>query len=703
MSDTPDKTQENSGIPQKGQDKVTPVESGKSEEKVTAKGEADNRIKEGRPLAKTPKKVTQTNHTSTNSATEGIGRPVSETASTSDAIAEGEATEEEVTKLLLNNIATVLSGLNIKKVYFVDDAVNLPMDKATFIGLVRTLIADNKIEQLREIEIKNAIDFTQEMEILPDHINQVWDGIKPGKQSRYFKRAYELAGEPEAIHDLNVSNNVKDFFAEGIVECLTPNDWVEQRDAIIGAIPAEERILILFDQDLKLAGSPFDVQKGEDLILELKGRNVSDKVIATLFTHTTTEVAHELIDRSGICGNGKGLEVGDFFLLSKSRLDKHDLFTDGIKKACLNTFCEVIKSKTITIIQEAQAQTVERLRAFDTYDFDHTVFKSSFAEGVWEPETLLRITDVIFKDNLRELMNNGTYVPDINDKICAAKEVSDIEIKITSPQPDPYNTKYELRHQELYEPEKHLNELRRPIDNGDIFLITEGEKKNKCFALVAQECDMMVRGDTGERGSGSEVATFLEIEILTADGLYNEMRRKYESEIKKKKFSNHFFADKYQLEYFEKGTDKNGLVHFKDSLVIDLNVLDLIVFNDTGEAVLDLNAPTYDKRFHNAAWQKRYEYIQGKFEAYADRLDALNLALVAVPEPQRSEIKIHLQPPFGFLKQLGVAVSYENRKFNFGIKRIARVRLPKSKNLLDRYYQHLSRFAEFHDFAKTSP
>lgn len=66
-------------------------------------------------------------------------------------------------------------------------------------------------------------------------------------------------------------------------------------------------------------------------------------------------------------------------------------------------------------------------------------------------------------DNLRELMNDGDYVSQVNETICTAKEVSDIEIGIKEAKPDPYNKKLELRHQELYESDKHLNELRRPI------------------------------------------------------------------------------------------------------------------------------------------------------------------------------------------------------------------------------------------------
>jgi hypothetical protein len=153
----------------------------------------------------------------------------------------------------------------------------------------------------------------------------------------------------------------------------------------------------------------------------------------------------------------------------------------NLKKACLNTYCEQIKEDTVSIIQEAQRRTIEKINTFDTYDFDQTVFQSSFTEGVWEPETLLRITDVIFKDEIRGLMLDQGYVNKTNGMICAAREVSGIKVDLKDEQ-DSHKEKFKLRHQELYESPKLLNQLRRPIDNGDIFKITSGAKSGKTLS-----------------------------------------------------------------------------------------------------------------------------------------------------------------------------------------------------------------------------
>lgn len=607
--------------------------------------------------------------------------------------------EGEIKAVTLEKIQKLLSLLNVQKIYFIDDAINKDTGKETFKGLIQAILASGKIGELQEIQIQ-GIDFTNQEAILIDHIDQVWDTLRHAKQLRYFEKAYTIAGQPDAIRDLNVSNNLKDFFGNNQIEFLTPNDWDDARDAILAAIVPGTRIIVLYDQDLKLANGRYADQgvQGEQLILELKQQNVSEKIISALLTHTITSYTEELPERTRICGRIAALTIADFFVLAKVRLEKPELFADGLKKMCLNAYCENIKTQTIEILKNAQASTISKVEKFDTYDFDHTVFKSSFVEGVWEPETLLRIIDVMFKDEVRELMIVKGYLTSTNPAICSASEISKIEFKIEDPV-TPYIERFTLRNQEIFESERLINRLRKPIDNGDVFAIIDGEKRGKEYILVAQECDLVVRGETGNRGA--RTAVFLEIEKLTEKQLNSEVKRKHESDIKNDRYENHFFADKYKLEYFEPGTNKIGLVHFTKAIVIDLNVLDLIVFNELGEAILDLSNPTYDEKNHNSAWKKRYELINKEFSAQRDAIEKHYTAIAGI---ENAGLRIEMQKKFNhlfsFINKAGIEVNYNTNKFTFGIKRVARLRYPISKNLLDRYYQHLTRFAEPHDFAK---
>lgn len=608
---------------------------------------------------------------------------------------------EEIEQAILQNIQDLLSRLNISKIYFIDDAINQDTGKATFKGLIEGIIADGKLDELKAINL-TGIDFTQDGAVLLDHIDEVWDNVKHSKQLRYFEKAYTITGKPEAIRDLNVSNNLKDFFAEAQIEFLTPNEWDEKVDEILGGIADGNRLMVIFDQDLKLAQGRYadNGVQGEQLILELKQKNLSDKLVVALLTHTVTDYEGELPKRAEICNRIEGLNVSDFFVLAKVRLEKHALFGDGIKKVCLNTYCEDVKSKTIEIIQKAQKETIAQLKTFDTYDFDHTVFKSSLGEGVWEPDTLLRITDIIFKDKIRALMISGDYVPTVNTSICSAKEISKIEFPIEDTV-NPYKERFKLRHQEIYEKEVLLNKLRRPIDNGDIFLVTDGEKVKRKYILVAQECDLMVRGGQIDKGTrGSRIATLLEIETFTSENLFKDIERKYLKDIEKKAFQSHYYADKFKLEYFEEGTNKVGIVHFSKAKTIDLNVLDLIVFNEAGEAKIDLNNPSYNADYHNFAWQSRFEIVKDEFTAKAELLTK-QLAVIDATEDGdvKNSLKLSISHLLSFVDKLGIQINFSQNVFDFGLKRVSRVRLPKSKYILDRYYSHLARIAELHDFA----
>lgn len=606
--------------------------------------------------------------------------------------------QDEIQQDILDNIQLLLALLKITKVFFIDDAINQDTGKETFKGIVKSLIDSGQIDKLRAIKT-TGIDFNTDDTVLMEHIDQVWDTLKQGKQLIYFEKVYTLEGTPQAIMDLKVSNKLKDFFNSGQIEFLGPNDWDGKQDQIIAEITPGNKIMLLFDQDLKLAGGRYSDHhvKGEQLILELKQKAVSDKVIVSLLTHTTTSCDQELNKRLEICDEFTALNVSDFFVLAKVRLENPSMFADGIKKVCLNTYCENIKSQTIDILKEAQVETIKQLDKFDTYDFDHTILKSSRIEGVWEPETLLRITDVIFKDEVRKLMVSKNYIASTNPKISAANELSKVEFQIDY-SVNPYNEQFKLRHQEGFEKGALLNALRIPIDNGDIFTITEGEKKGKNFILVAQECDLMVRGKDGKRGV--RTAVLLEVEFFTEKQFLKEISTKYEKDIKKGKFNNHFFADRYKLEYIESGTNNVGLVYFAKNILIDLNVSDLIVFNNSGDAVIDLTTSSYDEKFHNEAWKKRYKYISDEFTTQMVIIEKQYAALEGIVDTTlKEEMQARLNYSFSFIDKAGIQVSYNSNKFTFGLRRILRLRHPKSKYLLDRYYQYLSRIAEPHDFA----
>ena len=111
-------------------------------------------------------------------------------------------------------------------------------------------------------------------------------------------------------------------------------------------------------------------------------------------------------------------------------------------------------------------------------------------------------------------------------------------------------------------------------------------------------------------------------------------------------------------------------------------------------------ASSYNENFHNEAWKKRYKLIRDEFIAQKEIIEKQYAAIAGLGDIElKSIMQEKFNYLFSFVNKAGIQVSYNSNKFSFGLRRISRLRNPKSKYLLDKYYQHLSRIAEPHDFA----
>jgi hypothetical protein len=364
-------------------------------------------------------------------------------------------------------------------------------------------------------------------------------------------------------------------------------------------------------------------------------------------------------------------------------------FADGIKKACLNSRFELIKAKTKELFDAAYKDTSDELSALDTYHFDEVILKSSAKEGVWEAETYLRIFDILFDEHFKKQILTDSYITTVNKEISLAKEISEIQFMVAD-NAQPNESKFGLRHKEIYEDGELVNKLRFGVNNGDIFNIYEGHN-NGDYILVAQECDLMVRND-GTR-SGTHGYLF-KIETLSNAQLSSEIQNRA-------KKGEQFFSDKYQLPYFVKDTNKSGIVRLSDTIVVDLNFLDMAVFNDAGEITYNVDeAAGFDKNLYNTSWCNRHNLLLELLTEKANGLDSYYEEIAKIDPAFQSVLKRSVNFSLAFKESYGKTENYVNRTFNFGVRRSGRLRSPYSKILLDKYALYLSRNADLHDFAK---
>lgn len=604
-------------------------------------------------------------------------------------------TQEEIAQYSVvaqNSLEELFKRTDIDEIYYIDDIFEIDDDLPKFSGKIKFLLAQGKKEELKK-KI-NEINFDVPDEALDEVIKEAW--IKQKEKRHFLSSVYGISeDDADLSNDLKALTKIEEFLPKSIkLNKLKPSEWKKLSGKIIEGIPKDKKALFLFDNIFTHSPSPFNISKGEDLITELLGGKKDDKIICGLITHTVLP-ENELLERKRICAE-KNIGFENFFLISKKRTGRALQFADGIKKALLNSHCEIIKQKTIEIIAKAQSKTLEHLQNIDAYAFDHIVIQSSFIEGIWEPETILRINDFLFRDYVKkEIIADPHYRNVVNEQLINARAIGRIAIGKNS-----YDDPHSLRNQEIYEEGSLLNELNSPIENGDIFEVMGGNNKGK-YILIGQQCDLIIRNDEDKDKDGcrsSQFGALLKIESVTESSLSTNINRYYE----KDPLRQHYFSAKYNLPYFEKGSEgiKNGIVDFDKIILIDLSVLDLAVFNSNGECKLDFNKPPESTAQLQSSWRKRLERVFSHFDKLMNELETCKGPVDTLnPHLVKEKVWNSLMPSVSFIDKIGAMPSYDQKVFDFGIKRIMRYREPGATLLLNRYMRYLSREAEAHDFA----
>jgi hypothetical protein len=586
---------------------------------------------------------------------------------------------------LVSKLNDLLTELNIKRAFYIDDFNGLEILPELITSAKDQFVTDRL--RLREVFGSEITYEFPDENFFGDQLDGFLQGKGRKEQLGYLGKLLELENDANsASREFFRSKKLESFFPRNLLKVRSPDDW-ESVKRSINRLKKDEKALILFDQDLSRAeGERFrnGTIKGQHLIWEIKSSKKSQNVYCTLITQLIDDTSKELHARDEIAEElGDEIQPKDFFALSKKRIENAELLCDGIKKALLNGYCEEIKEKSTTILDKAYRNAIKKINKLDPYDFDHTILRSSYGEGVWEVNTLIRITNSIYFEEVRDLMRNG-FPKLINPTIKKTKKISDIRFDVPS-EFHPYREKLQLRHSDIYEKGELINELHYPLENGDIFKVVEGTKRDTYFILVSQECDLMVRSH-GSRGVKNAVLLRI-IELPTG---------KLKSQIDAKR---HYFQNKFHLQYFFPGSDKEMVVDFLEPYIIDLDILDLCVFDRRGLANIDLES-TFDKDLVSSSWEKRYDKLYGSFKAKATNFNKLisDIEIKEVPGSTRKEIKRTILNNLSPFQQIGKPMNLSGSRFDFGIKRVLRFKRKGASYLLDRHSKHMSRVAEDHDF-----
>lgn len=457
--------------------------------------------------------------------------------------------------------------------------------------------------------------------------------------------------------DKEAATKLAELFSKFSFVPLSLPEWHRRQEEIV-AESAVHKTVILFDEDFRKGGG--SAIEGLNIIKELQTTSSKD-LICCLFSHnfdpsTFQEVWEQLCREHG-------LDQGRFVLIPKQfAVDNPMEFVRLLKLASIASQCNTLRKEAQKIVDAALTVAKQKVESISMYDLEEMVFRSSFEEGVWEPETLFRIFYLFHRSETRKqaLLSGELH--------SLAGEVRELSQIATPSEAAPSHKIFAIQHSEIYESADYLNPLRRPTELGDIYEKDGGKR----YILIAAPCDLMVRNTMGMRGENEDLLREAALAEITT---------------KNKK------GRTWKLDFYDEGTDY--YVDLKKITFVKLWALDMCVFNDAGQAIFSLkdNLPKY--LIH--AWKLRFGIVTKFVKEMLSQYERIKPT-----DAQRDDV-VRLLTRISNEKLFTGKIDPEAQTLSFGFRRVARLRDSRSIALLSAYTSFLSRDAFEHPLETVQP
>jgi hypothetical protein len=575
-------------------------------------------------------------------------------------------TEFDAAKAMLRDLFGIMG---IQNVVVVDDQLSTPLDVERIIGAIRARAAltegsiDLKIPELAGIDVSAPVD--------------VWRGQVEAAWTRVAIERKDAIGRELGIKEEEKSNESARHVIERILgdvpaDFLSLTEWQQKKAALIAAAK-QGTTLFLFDLDMRENSGRQD--EGMRIIAELLREHIRQGPVYFGLISNNVGVNEEYQQHLQFMKDYELEDMGDrFAVISKKGLDAHPReFAFRLKRVAISPRCAALKTGIFSALEKAMTEAKAKVEGLHIYDFERIVFRSSYNEGVWEVDTLLRLFSAFFRESARA---NASTDPVIR------KAADDVRRVVSFPyRPDdaPEAKVQGVARLEMYETADYLCIHRIPIEVGDIFQKTEGKQQ---YMLLEQPCDLMVRG--GDKNKGKRL-----VELVTL------------AEIFYVKTENRPPNAATKLEYYSEEAGKEAYVRLEKCHTVPVSILDLCVCSDTGAAQMQLGARCPDGMI--PAWQERYRILQKTKEEELARYQGLVQpkgkeapALTRAIEAMLQETVLHSVPGVVTGK-----INFADKRIEYNLKRVGKLKQPWSGGVLRDYAYHKARDAFDHDWTRT--
>lgn len=444
---------------------------------------------------------------------------------------------------------------------------------------------------------------------------------------------------------------------------LNLNGWRRRSDEILHG---DGCTLIFFDRNL--SGDGGADTEGEKLLTATVSAYPPEKVIAVLFTHAVG-IDDEYSRWLAIAAADRAL-MDRVLVIAKERMrTDRSGFASELKLAILAPRLRRVADRVRTGFAQKAAEAADHIDKLSPHLLHSVLVSSVEREGSWGPDGLVAIASA----HLRRKVE--AYVRADNAVRLDASHLREVTLKsrlvmLPGAEAQEYDSVNRAR---LFDEADHINELRLPVDTGDIFAFfdltraLEDQLPSSFWVLVLQRCDLAVRSD-GRRSYNPQLMPLAHI-VNPTD----------------REFSTGAAAiARIQLPSSPMLSSSAREINLSDRRFAPSIALDACALNRDGVARLQLNQELNTEGLI-PSWatlaDRHLQWGKKKLEAYRQFRKGLGRGQNRNIETALGNALTGTSKDFsGFECRLDV----EHESILFGVRRVARLREPYSQDLMER-------------------
>lgn len=590
-------------------------------------------------------------------------------------------------------ISTLLTSTGIKFVYYVDDKFSEDQKIDDRFEEFQSAIRKCHEEDNKE-DFPERVRFSDEVN-LDSEIRRWWSEI-PSIEVKYQLIEKYVDG---GVENTRPAILIRDIFGEKC-ECCSPNEWNNKhKQKALERISEKETTLLLFDQDLSNGHTGF--QFAEETLANSEAAVCTYCGIISQQFSTDDEFNKRIEYKQ---------QQPEYYIypLSKQRLviqeENYEPFIDGLKNILWVKHIELLNKQATDILKNAFQKTTEKYLAIQPPAYKKIIIESSQKEGCREIDTILRLIQIILDKEIKDSISEEN-LSTISTEINKISEIHDSKIVIQYPEID-QQAKNFIKDEKFLDGEI-INRLYTPLQNGDIFKINR-----KLYILLCQPCNISIRPD-GNRGNNYDTGFLIQLQLTKSVGTNNCSFLKIWENIEGVFSEENEQADLQSLSNHKKdiqrilalenplniplnfeinGNGKYYTAKLNNFKVISLSLLDSVVFNADGNAIIDFNSNTIPKGLHKNLVERKKQ-IQKQFKNWVKIKNGIDKLCNECQEIV--DVK-------DILSNLSYDCSFESLeitdKIKFPIQRIGHYRKPYSDDLLTQFSHYISRAGFPHSF-----